>query len=161
MFATNANLYRHDPWDAIARHHIYRDPWERKIPLLKPASNRDVRSTGDHPELELMFDKLNEAHQAYLQSPSTRAAIEPPSDSEPVQVVARDWSPDTRNDHVNGGPPEDEETGSEFSYGSLVVHSLPQSPASGNNTDDDLSDVDKEFGIESPTAGSIHEDSLQ
>lgn len=49
-----------DPWDAIALYHVFRDPWERRIPLQKPPE-RDVRSVGDYPELQEMFDQIEEA----------------------------------------------------------------------------------------------------
>jgi hypothetical protein len=49
-----------DPWDAIALHHVFRDAWERRVPLEKPPE-RDVRSSGDYPELQAMFDQVNDA----------------------------------------------------------------------------------------------------
>jgi hypothetical protein len=91
MFATDDNLHPHDPWYAIARHHIYRDPWERKVPPVKPVSNRDVRSTGDYPELALLFDQLEEAHQAYLHSVATGTPVAPVAYSEPAEPLAREW----------------------------------------------------------------------
>ena len=41
ILATDENLHHHDPLDAIALHHIYRDPWERKIQLVKTNNGRD------------------------------------------------------------------------------------------------------------------------
>ncbi|KAK3898595.1 hypothetical protein C8A05DRAFT_47130 [Staphylotrichum tortipilum] len=61
ILASDANLHRHDPWGAIALHHVFRDPWERKFPPTKPPETRDVRSTGDYPELAAMFTQLEEA----------------------------------------------------------------------------------------------------
>ncbi|CAP67156.1 uncharacterized protein PODANS_1_21720 [Podospora anserina S mat+] len=58
ILATRENLHRHDVWDAIALHNIYRDPWERKFPQTKPEEWRDVRSIGDHPELQDAFDAI-------------------------------------------------------------------------------------------------------
>lgn len=58
ILATRENLHRHDAWDAIALHNIYRDPWERKFPQTKPEEWRDVRSIGDHPELQDAFDAI-------------------------------------------------------------------------------------------------------
>jgi hypothetical protein len=46
-------------------HHIFRDPWERKVPSTKPEETRDVRSVHDYPELEDMFEQLNAAAQEY------------------------------------------------------------------------------------------------
>lgn len=57
--ATRTN-YRVDDWDAMAIHRIFRDPWERKIPEEKDESNIRL-NTGDHPELENMFDLINSA----------------------------------------------------------------------------------------------------
>ncbi|KFA60444.1 hypothetical protein S40285_08269 [Stachybotrys chlorohalonatus IBT 40285] len=62
LAATDENRYRLDPWDAIALYHVFRDPWERRIPLQKPAE-RDVRSTGDYPELQTWFGKIEETVQ--------------------------------------------------------------------------------------------------
>ncbi|KAK0392278.1 hypothetical protein NLU13_1774 [Sarocladium strictum] len=56
--ATDQNICRFDPWDAIALHRIFRDPWERRIPLNRPPE-RDVRSTGDYPELEGWLDSIS------------------------------------------------------------------------------------------------------
>ena len=60
FLASDCNLHHHDPWDAIALHHIFRDPWERKVSPTKPPE-RDVRSTSDYPELIGRFAKLHEA----------------------------------------------------------------------------------------------------
>jgi hypothetical protein len=65
ILASDRNRHRHDPWDAIALHHIFRDPWERKFPLTKPEDTRCVVSTGDYPELEDMFDELNSFAEDY------------------------------------------------------------------------------------------------
>lgn len=46
---TDQNVYRYDPWDAIACYRTFRDPWERRVPLEKPPE-RDVVSVGDYPE---------------------------------------------------------------------------------------------------------------
>ncbi|KFA56062.1 hypothetical protein S40293_00044 [Stachybotrys chartarum IBT 40293] len=62
LSATDDNRYRLDPWDAIALYHVFCDPWERRIPLQKPAE-RDVRSVGDYPELQTWFDKIEETIQ--------------------------------------------------------------------------------------------------
>lgn len=32
MFATMQNVHLYDSWDALARHHVYRSPWDRKLP---------------------------------------------------------------------------------------------------------------------------------
>ena len=58
------NFSRHDPWDAIALHHIFRDPWERKVTRTKPP-DRDVRSSADYPEVQIMLTKMQEAWQAH------------------------------------------------------------------------------------------------
>ncbi|KAB5578811.1 hypothetical protein GE09DRAFT_1091117, partial [Coniochaeta sp. 2T2.1] len=63
ILASDHNLHRYDPWDAIAQHHIFRDPWERKIPTTKAEETRDVRSTGDYPELATMFTDLQQICQ--------------------------------------------------------------------------------------------------
>jgi hypothetical protein len=60
MFATDANLHRYDPWDAMAWHNIFRDPWERRIPDIKP-EELDVCSTSDYPELGRLFSKVQDA----------------------------------------------------------------------------------------------------
>lgn len=57
LSATDDNRYRFDPWDAIALHHIFRDPWERRIPFEKPPE-RDVKSVGDYPELNDLMDAI-------------------------------------------------------------------------------------------------------
>jgi hypothetical protein len=69
------NRHRHDPWDAIALHHIFRDPWERKVPPTKPEETRDVRSVHDYPELEDMFEQLNAAAQEYWAAPMEQQAM--------------------------------------------------------------------------------------
>lgn len=66
ILASQANRHRHDPWDAIALHHVFRDPWERKYPLTKPVPTRDVRTAGDYPELDDMFNALQSANEAHL-----------------------------------------------------------------------------------------------
>jgi hypothetical protein len=58
--ATDENTCRFDHWDAIALHRIFRDPWERRIPLEKPPE-KDVQSTGDYPELEAWLDAVSTA----------------------------------------------------------------------------------------------------
>ena len=60
LTATDKNRHRLDPWDAIALCHVFRDPWERRIPIQKPPE-RDVRSAGDYPELQDLFEQINEA----------------------------------------------------------------------------------------------------
>ncbi|KAH7313970.1 hypothetical protein B0I35DRAFT_480606 [Stachybotrys elegans] len=62
LTATDENLHRLDPWDAIALHHVFRDPWERRIPVRKPPE-RDVRSVGDYPELQILFQKMDKTIQ--------------------------------------------------------------------------------------------------
>lgn len=57
--SSEENRYRWDPWDAIALHHIFRDPWERRIPLQKP-TERDVKSVGDYPEMRTLFNQVEE-----------------------------------------------------------------------------------------------------
>jgi hypothetical protein len=64
ILASNANRHRHDAWDAIALHHIFRDPWERKYPAMKPDDGRDVRSASDYPELEDWMQQLHDAAKA-------------------------------------------------------------------------------------------------
>lgn len=59
LTVTDEHLYRLDPRDAIALHHVFRDPWERRVPLQKPPE-RDVRSAGDYPELLTLFAKVEE-----------------------------------------------------------------------------------------------------
>jgi hypothetical protein len=49
LLATDQNIYRYDPWDAMAYYRTFRDPWERRIPLERPPE-RDVVSVGDYPE---------------------------------------------------------------------------------------------------------------
>ncbi|KAB5549546.1 hypothetical protein GE09DRAFT_1174452 [Coniochaeta sp. 2T2.1] len=63
ILASDHNLHRYDPWNAIAQQHIFRDPWERKIPTTKPEETRDVRSTGDYPALAAMFTDLQQMPQ--------------------------------------------------------------------------------------------------
>ena len=50
LLPTDENLYRHDSWDAIALHHIYRDIWERPVKQKRPDNGRDVVAVGDYPE---------------------------------------------------------------------------------------------------------------
>lgn len=46
------NLMRHDPWDAMALHHIYRDPWERTETPRKDYDGEYGRKTLlDYPEM--------------------------------------------------------------------------------------------------------------
>ncbi|KAH6649296.1 hypothetical protein F5144DRAFT_521559 [Chaetomium tenue] len=70
ILASQANRHRHDPWDAIALHHIFRDPWERKYPSTKPIPTRDVRTAGDYPELDDMFDAVQSASEAHPEEES-------------------------------------------------------------------------------------------
>lgn len=58
LSATDENLCRFDRWDAIALHRIFRDPWERRIPLDRPP-DRDVRCIGDYPELGGWFESIS------------------------------------------------------------------------------------------------------
>ncbi|KAK4457230.1 hypothetical protein QBC42DRAFT_213158 [Cladorrhinum samala] len=57
--ASRHNRHRFDDWDAIAMHHIFRDPWERKFPLTKPNNGRDVITECDYPEQGDMLDRLD------------------------------------------------------------------------------------------------------
>lgn len=57
LSATDQNMCRFDHWDAIALHRIFRDPWERRIPLNRPPE-KDVRSTGDYPELQAWMESI-------------------------------------------------------------------------------------------------------
>lgn len=61
--ATDNNLHRYDPWDAIARHHVFRDPWERKFPAVKPEDWGCTRNAGDYPELAAMYTQLFDAYE--------------------------------------------------------------------------------------------------
>jgi hypothetical protein len=60
---TRQNLHRHDPWDAMALHHVYRQRWERKIGDTKDENEgSSTRSVNDYPELEnSLFQKIEEA----------------------------------------------------------------------------------------------------
>ncbi|CRK38943.1 hypothetical protein BN1708_007913 [Verticillium longisporum] len=49
--ATSENRWRWDPWDAIARFHVFRDKYERKVAEYKPIHLQPARRTGDWPEL--------------------------------------------------------------------------------------------------------------
>lgn len=43
---------RHDAWDAMALHHIYRDPWERKETAVKDLQGEYSRRDAlDYPEM--------------------------------------------------------------------------------------------------------------
>lgn len=49
MSCERNNIHRVDSWDAMAVKHIYRDPWERKVPLVKDVDS--IRfNTFDYPE---------------------------------------------------------------------------------------------------------------
>lgn len=58
LYADEKVRHRYDAYDAMAWHHIYRDPWERMLP---PQKDEDSirRNTFDYPELqEELFDKI-------------------------------------------------------------------------------------------------------
>ena len=54
------NLYRYDAWDAIALHHVFRDPWERRISPEKPWIP-STRSTFDYPSVNRLFATVKAA----------------------------------------------------------------------------------------------------
>ncbi|AEO67481.1 uncharacterized protein THITE_2116365 [Thermothielavioides terrestris NRRL 8126] len=62
LLASSENRHRHDPWDAIVLHRVFRDPWERKVPPTKP-EERDVVAAGDYPELDDMVNQVQLAVQ--------------------------------------------------------------------------------------------------
>ena len=51
IVATLENRWRWDPWDAIARFHIFRDRYERKVAATKPKFHQQCRMVFDWPEL--------------------------------------------------------------------------------------------------------------
>lgn len=151
ILASDDNLHRHDPWDAIALHHIFRDPWERKIAPTKPDDGRDVRSTGDYPELAVLFTKLNEAWE---NSPLSRM------DEQPYNVDLLSRLQDS-NENETGHPEQRdnsadaEETCSLYGWSptrslytadvdSLHIKTPPESPA--------LRPTDDRTGLAAPTA---------
>ena len=49
MSCERTNIHRVDSWDAMAVDHIYRDPWERKVPPVKDLES--IRfNTFDYPK---------------------------------------------------------------------------------------------------------------
>ncbi|KAK3185697.1 hypothetical protein K4F52_005562 [Lecanicillium sp. MT-2017a] len=58
FFCDIDNFVRHDDWDAMAFHNIYRDPWERKLPDEK--RERCVVNTFDYPEEGVLVSKILE-----------------------------------------------------------------------------------------------------
>ena len=60
MFATMQNFHRYDPWDALAWHHVFRNPWDRTIPDTRPPSPH-CKSAHDYPQIQGMFDALQAA----------------------------------------------------------------------------------------------------
>lgn len=85
LSATDLNSCRFNPWDAIALHRIFRDPWERRIPLDRPPE-KDVRSTGDYPELESWFESISTTAET-CQATTFRAPKHKPG----PQAVERSW----------------------------------------------------------------------
>ena len=61
ILAGDSNHPRYDDWDAIARLHIFRDPWERVVPEVKPDNGRDVVAYGDYPEIDAVWDGIEAA----------------------------------------------------------------------------------------------------
>lgn len=58
FFCDIDNLERHDEWDAMAIHNIYRDPWERKLPDEKIVPG--AINTFDYPEQGVLVSKVLE-----------------------------------------------------------------------------------------------------
>jgi hypothetical protein len=88
ILASDENVHRHDPWDAIALHQIFRYPWERRFPATKPPDTRDVRSTGDYPELAAMFTAMNDPAHHASEGPVPQFRPQPPSEiAEPAPAV--------------------------------------------------------------------------
>jgi hypothetical protein len=130
--ASDENIHRYDPWEAIAQHHVFRDPWERKLESYKPET-RDVRNTGDYPELASLFTDLDKAsqpsgrHQAstvtnlenVLERFNARTGLRGPRQAQRAHVASTGL---TAADHSDFDT--DHETNS------LHAYSPPQSPVS-------------------------------
>lgn len=56
FFCDVDNLERHDAYDALAYHHIYRDLWERRIPTEKPPPT--TQNTFDYPEVLALMEAV-------------------------------------------------------------------------------------------------------
>ncbi|KAI0472892.1 hypothetical protein GGR56DRAFT_652352 [Xylariaceae sp. FL0804] len=82
--------WRTDAWDALAIHHIFRDPWERKLPAEKNYSG--IRyNTWDYPETEAL-------HEAVSYGPAYDMEVfrrDPDDPDAPVRVTFTESSADT------------------------------------------------------------------
>lgn len=56
FFCDVDNLERHDDYDAVAYHNIYRDPWERRLPPTKQQSC--TQNTFDYPEFQDVMEAI-------------------------------------------------------------------------------------------------------
>ncbi|KAJ4417539.1 hypothetical protein N0V82_006098 [Gnomoniopsis sp. IMI 355080] len=79
LMASDDNRHRYDPWIAMD-HHIYRDAWELDLPPREDyMSWRDCISTGDYPELEDMFTKIQAVAEGPCLDPDAAIPSAPPS----------------------------------------------------------------------------------
>lgn len=56
FFCDIDNHERHDSWDAMARHYIYRDAWERHVPDEKPPPR--VQDCFNYPEDQALMEAV-------------------------------------------------------------------------------------------------------
>ncbi|KAF4345044.1 hypothetical protein FBEOM_918 [Fusarium beomiforme] len=94
--ATSKNRWRWHTWDAMARHHIFRDKYERSIPPSK--ATRGVKSAVDWPEIADELYLIGAMHDYYDGQPvdknEVRTALERLQQITPSSPV---WA--TRNAH--------------------------------------------------------------
>ena len=87
FFCDIDNPYRHDDWDALAYHNIYRDLWERQIPLEKP--ERCVIDTFDYPDHGVMVREIMKMAEEGPKYRATHLGPLPPSD-EPLENLSQE-----------------------------------------------------------------------
>lgn len=123
MMVSDKNRHRHDPWYAIPNH-IYRDAWELDLPAIPvpdPRYEQDVRSTGDYPELEAVFEMLNADASPVIPYRESRYTSLPPSPQ--VDLAER-------------SPPGGEtlaQTSSEVQDSEAIVHSSDADDSDANS----------------------------
>ena len=91
MFVTDDSSDQYDPWDAMAIYGIYRDPWERRIPVNKPS---DARGSG------VIVENLDFAAEAFWKIVN---GLESSDEGEDVSTLSTASLPSTRSsspDHL-------------------------------------------------------------
>lgn len=87
FFCDIDNPYRHDDWDALAYHNIYRDLWERYIPPEKP--ERCVLNSFDYPDHGARMRKIMKMAAEGPKYRVTHLGPLPPAD-EPLENLSEE-----------------------------------------------------------------------